>query len=439
MATMSSTRGMSVEDLGGDEAWDALRGGRAAHSHGHSAGYRAEPHGGDRAEPLVGRCAGPWSLQRVCRYFDIRQPAGSRFCVHICSLARPYGEALNAGELKIEIGTGACGCGTSTIPGRCHRFPGARCRERSAAMFCASSSGCRSSMRPARAERRGLPGSGRSGRRILQGLRAPGGSRAAPGCHQRRWRSDWMQSSSGSFTPCIAGNWPASWSITGASSTCRPWSGISTERAEVFAATHERFGKMIARGQIDGLRVDHPDGLRDPLEYFERLRGLLPHGRIYVEKILDTEERLPASWPIDGTVGYDFLAKVNRLWMSDQHSDKLTSTYADFTGHSVDLGALIREKKDFIVRSRLCLRASATVGDGDRNCAPITPHPRSEPPADSRCLGAGYRLLGRVPHLSDGRRHQRRRQGGAVRGGSQRPLCPPRHRLARSSIFCWRC
>ena len=94
--------------------------------------------------------------------------------------------------------------------------------------------------------------------------------------------------------------------------------GLSTERGEVFDAIHNRFGKMIAAGQIDGLRVDHPDGLRDPLEYFERLRALLPQGRIYAEKILDTEERLPASWPIDGTVGYDFLAKVNRLWMSDQ-------------------------------------------------------------------------------------------------------------------------
>ncbi len=69
--------------------------------------------------------------------------------------------------------------------------------------------------------------------------------------------------------------------------------GLSTERPEVFEAAHDRFSKMIAQGEIDGLRVDHPDGLRDPLEYLERLRALLPRGRIYVEKILDTEERLP--------------------------------------------------------------------------------------------------------------------------------------------------
>ena len=49
---------------------------------------------------------------------------------------------------------------------------------------------------------------------------------------------------------------------------------------------------MIAKGEIDGVRVDHPDGLREPLQYFERLRRLLPSGRIYIEKILENDERL---------------------------------------------------------------------------------------------------------------------------------------------------
>ena len=108
---------------------------------------------------------------------------------------------------------------------------------------------------------------------------------------------------------------------------------------------------MISRGEIDGLRVDHPDGLREPLEYFKRLRALLPQGRIYVEKILENDERLKEDWPIDGTVGYEFLAKVNRLWMDDQRTDVLTATYADFTGHSVNFAALVREKKRAIVES----------------------------------------------------------------------------------------
>ena len=97
------------------------------------------------------------------------------------------------------------------------------------------------------------------------------------------------------------------------------------------------------------MRVDHPDGLREPLQYFRRLRRLLPTGRIYVEKILENDERLNEDWPIDGTVGYDFLAKVNRLWMDDQRTDVLTATYADFTGHSIDFGKLVREKKRAIL------------------------------------------------------------------------------------------
>ena len=125
--------------------------------------------------------------------------------------------------------------------------------------------------------------------------------------------------------------------------------GIRAELPAVFDATHARIKTMVARGEIDGLRIDHPDGLRDPLAYFQELRSLLPRGRVYVEKILDNDERLMGDWPIDGTVGYDFLAKVNRLWMDDQRVDALTATYSDFTGHSVNLAKLVREKKRAII------------------------------------------------------------------------------------------
>ena len=127
--------------------------------------------------------------------------------------------------------------------------------------------------------------------------------------------------------------------------------GIRAELPDVAAATHARIEQMIANGEIDGLRVDHPDGLREPLGYFERLRRLLPRGRIYIEKILENDERLKEDWPIDGTVGYEFLAKVNRLWMDDQRIDVLTATYADFTGHSVNFGKLVREKKRAILET----------------------------------------------------------------------------------------
>ncbi len=121
--------------------------------------------------------------------------------------------------------------------------------------------------------------------------------------------------------------------------------GVCVERPEVFEAAHARIAQMVASDDVDGLRVDHPDGLRDPRQYFERLRALLPDGRIYAEKILDAEEELPTDWLIDGTVGYEFLSKVNRLWIDEHKADSFTAAYADFTGHPVNYPALVREKK----------------------------------------------------------------------------------------------
>ncbi len=121
--------------------------------------------------------------------------------------------------------------------------------------------------------------------------------------------------------------------------------GVRVEDEAIFNASHARLARMIEAGELAGVRVDHPDGLRDPSGYLERLRQLVPEGRIFVEKILDSEETLPEEWPIDGSVGYEFLSKVNRLWMDENNADALTVAYADFTGHSVNYPALVREKK----------------------------------------------------------------------------------------------
>lgn len=125
--------------------------------------------------------------------------------------------------------------------------------------------------------------------------------------------------------------------------------GTRMERPEVFTLFHAEVARMAGAGEIDGLRIDHPDGLAAPAAYFERLRALLPKGRIYVEKIVENEEVLRESWPVDGTVGYDFLSKVNRLWMDEQKSEALSGIYADFTGHTVNLGRVVRETKSHIL------------------------------------------------------------------------------------------
>jgi (1->4)-alpha-D-glucan 1-alpha-D-glucosylmutase len=88
---------------------------------------------------------------------------------------------------------------------------------------------------------------------------------------------------------------------------------LRTEEMNVFQDTHELVLGWVREGVLDGLRVDHPDGLRYPREYFERLHSQAPESWIVVEKILEPGEELPEDWPVAGTVGYDFLNQVNGL------------------------------------------------------------------------------------------------------------------------------
>ncbi|KAB1937546.1 malto-oligosyltrehalose synthase [Micromonospora sp. ALFpr18c] len=99
--------------------------------------------------------------------------------------------------------------------------------------------------------------------------------------------------------------------------------GLRVEDPAVFAATHELILRWAAAGEVDGIRVDHPDGLRDPAGYLTRLRAAAPDAWIVVEKILEYGEELP-DWPVDGTTGYDALAAVNGLFVD-------TDTEGDFT------------------------------------------------------------------------------------------------------------
>jgi (1->4)-alpha-D-glucan 1-alpha-D-glucosylmutase len=82
---------------------------------------------------------------------------------------------------------------------------------------------------------------------------------------------------------------------------------LRMEEEQVFRDTHRLVLGWLERGVIDGVRIDHPDGLRDPEEYFARLRQAAPHAWIVVEKILEPGEQLPSNWPVEGTTGYDFL------------------------------------------------------------------------------------------------------------------------------------
>ncbi len=87
--------------------------------------------------------------------------------------------------------------------------------------------------------------------------------------------------------------------------------GLRVEDDAVFDATHEQIARWVREDGIVGLRVDHPDGLADPVRYVGRLRDLAgPDAWLLIEKILEHGEELPRDWPVDGTTGYDALTEV---------------------------------------------------------------------------------------------------------------------------------
>ena len=105
---------------------------------------------------------------------------------------------------------------------------------------------------------------------------------------------------------------------------------LRQEDDEVFRATHDKVLELVREGLVDGLRVDHPDGLADPAGYLRRLRdeGV---ARVWVEKILQPDEEL-RDWPVEGTVGYEFLNDVTALFVDQRGEKPLTELYAELTG-----------------------------------------------------------------------------------------------------------
>ncbi|MFI7481422.1 malto-oligosyltrehalose synthase [Kocuria sp. M1R5S2] len=108
--------------------------------------------------------------------------------------------------------------------------------------------------------------------------------------------------------------------------------GVRVEDPEVFAESHAEVKRWIDEGLVDGLRIDHPDGLRDPKDYLERLRELTGGAYVVVEKILEPGERLPRDWATQGTTGYDALGVVDRLLTDPAGEYALTSLDARLRG-----------------------------------------------------------------------------------------------------------
>ena len=140
---------------------------------------------------------------------------------------------------------------------------------------------------------------------------------------------------------------------------------IRVELPEVFDAAHKLLFELVASGAVTGLRIDHPDGLYRPLEYFEKLqmrcakalRVPLPKdGRaiyLIVEKILTGEEQLPQNWPVHGTTGYGFANQVAGVLVDHNAEGAITKIFKRFIGHSLHFGHLVYAKKRLVMRISL--------------------------------------------------------------------------------------
>ena len=129
--------------------------------------------------------------------------------------------------------------------------------------------------------------------------------------------------------------------------------GMRAEREEVFRDMHARVLEWLDEGVLDGVRIDHIDGLYDPLEYLARLRDACPRAWMLVEKILEPGEALPPEWPVAGTTGYEFNHVAGALFVDSAAEAPLSALYSELTGENTDYDALVRRSKHDALRELL--------------------------------------------------------------------------------------
>ncbi|MFI1364318.1 malto-oligosyltrehalose synthase [Streptomyces griseochromogenes] len=149
--------------------------------------------------------------------------------------------------------------------------------------------------------------------------------------------------------------------------------GVRVEDPVVFESTHAKILQLLAEGVVDGLRIDHPDGLADPDGYLERLREASGGRWTVVEKILADGERLPASWAVAGTTGYDALRHVDGLFTDRGGAYELLGRYRAFAAPQTDRGgnweATVRRAAYKVLRHELAAETDRLTRVAARLCA----------------------------------------------------------------------
>ncbi|HUI61940.1 MAG TPA: malto-oligosyltrehalose synthase, partial [Steroidobacteraceae bacterium] len=176
--------------------------------------------------------------------------------------------------------------------------------------------------------------------------------------------------------------------------------GLRVENPAVFEATHRLLLELVGAGKIDGLRIDHPDGLRDPAQYFRRLQARVAEVRgacpapgadfgpasrqrrlpIYLvaEKITASFEHLPVDWPVHGETGYHFANVLNRMLVDGATRARMDRVYQSFVGRSMEWSSLVYEAQHMILRRSLASELGtiatqlARIAQADRRTRDLT-------------------------------------------------------------------
>jgi (1->4)-alpha-D-glucan 1-alpha-D-glucosylmutase len=269
---------------------------------------------------------------RYARFFDIDwQPAerSLRNKVLVPILGQPYGDALDAGEIKL----GRDPKGEATIHYFEHVLPLSPCD--------------RSTLAGGALE--AFDSATQAGRERLHEL-----------LQRQNYRLAWWRTANDTI------NWRRFFDIN-------DLIALRMEDDETFEAVHETAFRLYRDGIIDGLRIDHVDGLSKPQEYCVKLRKRLDtlsaagreRGTIVVEKILAHDERLPESWQTDGTTGYDFMDQVSAVLHDGSGEQPLSALWHRVSGRSADFAVEEELCRRQILGQSFASQLAATVGDLD--------------------------------------------------------------------------
>lgn len=137
--------------------------------------------------------------------------------------------------------------------------------------------------------------------------------------------------------------------------------GLRVEDPIVFEATHGYILRLVGRNSSAGLRIDHIDGLRDPLGYLNRLQERLKTDEtksdqpsyVIVEKILQVGEDLPEDWPVSGTTGYDYTNQANGIFVNPDGVRQIEEIYSNFIGRKQDFADVLYQKKKLVMSTLL--------------------------------------------------------------------------------------